>query len=139
MSDLVLWLRAQLDEDQRIAEAAEPGPWRVDGYKVYASHPVDKVVSSSESANHIAGHDPNRVLREIDAKRALLAEYITTIEHMGKIAETLSRLRGKDQNPLVSEMEWSSAIHKRDALHGVLRLLALPYTDRPGYREEWRP
>lgn len=28
MDDLVRWLGAQLDEDERIARAATPGPWR---------------------------------------------------------------------------------------------------------------
>jgi hypothetical protein len=28
---------------------------------------------------------------------------------------------------------------EQGALEDVMRLLAMPYADRPGYREEWRP
>jgi hypothetical protein len=31
---------------------------------------------------------------------------------------------------------WQGA---HDTMDGVLRLLALPYADRPGYRDEWKP
>ena len=31
MDDLVQWLRAQLDEDERIAQGAPVGPWSMDG------------------------------------------------------------------------------------------------------------
>jgi hypothetical protein len=115
VDDLVEWLRAQLDEDERIARAAKSGPWHEDGGVVYATHPTDEVVDYSESAEHIAEHDPARVLREIDAKRRLL-----------------SWLGSKNQWALDSGLwGWDD--------EGALRLLALPYADRPGFREEWRP
>jgi hypothetical protein len=53
---------------------------------------------------------PARVLREIDAKRQIVERYAWLREH-GDTGGTA----------------W------------VLPLLALPYADRPGYREEWRP
>lgn len=46
------------------------------------------------------------------------------------------------------ETKWAVLTHAEDALrddptdemaHHLLRVLALPYADQPGYREEWRP
>lgn len=102
MTDLVTFLRARLDEDEAIANAArhskegrwqrgttpdkegrvyadcgvfsvsdEPidtSGWRFDNdYVVY-----DEGAPSEEEAEHIARHDPARVLREVAAKRAIL-------------------------------------------------------------------
>ncbi|MGW9399379.1 DUF6221 family protein [Streptomyces sp. NPDC055642] len=115
------WLRAQLDEDERIARAASPGPWRAN-----AEH--DEVLAVDEitvaegfalsggqlraTVDHIAEHDPARVLREIDAKRKRLAALVEAIA------------AGHDSSDLASEL---------------LPLEALPYADRPGYRDDWRP
>ncbi|WP_333742672.1 DUF6221 family protein [Streptomyces ardesiacus] len=140
MDDLVQWLRAQLDDDERTARAATEGPWSVDddsyAEAIYAADRRTTVVAggrwggeasvfeSTEDALHIARHDPARVLREIDAKRRLIAlhreledpqemqDYCATCEVTGKYPEYPCK---------------------------TLRLLALPYADRPGYRDEWRP
>ena len=58
---------------------------------------------------------PARVLREIDAKR--------------QIIERCTAVQGLLLDDFTAE-------HLAD---DVLALLALPYADRPGYREEWRP
>ena len=128
--DLVQWLGAQLDEDQRIAEAARgqlEGRWSHDasipnGY-VYDERGgtvvYDESAPSPEEAEHIAAHDPARVLREIEAKRAIVARYERAMENR--------RAHPKD-------LASAGALL---ALHGVVELLALPYADRPGYRGEW--
>ena len=72
------------------------------------------------AAAHILGHDPARVLREIDAKRQLLTDLAPLL------AQTDAAIDG----------EWNG----HDDLHGrLLAYVALPYADRSGYREEWRP
>ncbi|GAB2731670.1 hypothetical protein GCM10027072_27960 [Streptomyces bullii] len=88
---------------------------------------------------HIVRHDPARVLREIDAKRQVVTGYVKAIETMEELALLRERMKASGQDTFMTEMERVSAIHRRDVLNGVLRLLALPYADRPGYREEWRP
>ncbi|GAA1431763.1 hypothetical protein GCM10009601_51410 [Streptomyces thermospinosisporus] len=123
MGDLVVWLRAQLDDDERIARATEwcAGTQTFNGWNAAQVDEVDWEIRSrnavigsglgEEFARHIAEHDPARVLREIDAKRRLIGRINTHATVMG----------------------W-------DEIHGdLLRSLALPYADRPGYREEWRP
>jgi hypothetical protein len=148
MDELVRWLGQQLDEDERIARAAswtddanawhaEPSPYgaRDNGQRWYVedamddgvvSH-VDPRASDDEGvARHIAEHDPARVLREIDAKRRLLARYV---EHERLDRETFDA-EGQHARSLVS---------LRAAYLDAVRELATVYTDRPGYRDDWRP
>jgi hypothetical protein len=79
---------------------------------------------------HIALHDPARVLREVESKRALIKE----------IGNHAAKIDG----------EWGCCHSGPDILAGrcpemkvheitALRLLAAVYSDRPGYREEWKP
>lgn len=151
MDDLVQWLGQQLDEDERIAKAATDGPWHVDhelypesinaadGVQVIAGGRWGgeaSVFESTEDALHIARHDPARVLREIDAKRRMLArhhaapvppgsewaeEYPYCAAHAYKAAD----------DTVVYPVELKNCLDLRD--------LAAPYANRPGYREEWRP
>jgi hypothetical protein len=156
--DLVRWLGEQLDEDERIARAAgrlsgslsggvpDVGErWRVSGshaddggtyWSVTTASPdLDRIPTvemvgsgmsgggahTEEVAAHIAEHDPARVLREIDAKRQLVERYERAMEN-----------RRAHPDDLAS----AGALL---ALHGAVKLLALPYADRSGYRDEWRP
>lgn len=86
MSDLHGWIVQQIDEAQRIAEAARghgEGRWHHDtsypnGY-VYDGgvQPVvyDESTPSPEEAEHIAAHDPATVLRRCEADRRILARH----------------------------------------------------------------
>jgi hypothetical protein len=124
MDDLVQWLRAQLDEDERTARATI---WDGSGNKLdwelIASATVDVggdefYVGDRTIANHMMAWEPARVLREIDAKRQIISEHDT---------------EGWKIGDRVHDCQWT------DRPCRTLRLLALPYADRPGYREEWRP
>lgn len=117
--ELVAWLRAQLDADERAASAATPGPWGYDprtefpmpgGEKlefvhagvvpdlrgIAATGPSNDVQSMAD-AGHIARHDPEHVRADVAAKRALVD-------------------RGDGE---------------------VIRLLAQGYRDRPGFQPGW--
>lgn len=120
MDDLARWLGEQYDIDAARATAAGGDDWRrqdhpSDTVAVYDSkgEPVvyDEGWPSEEQAEFIVEWDPARVLREIDAKRRIVAAY----ESYDREAPEL------------------------DVPESVLRLLALPYTDREGYRAEWAP
>jgi hypothetical protein len=118
--DLVTWLTAQLDADERAAGAASPGPWgynptqefrmpgsgplefvkggvEPDFHGIAATGPADDPQSMAD-ATHIARHDPTHVRHDVKAKRKIIERY-------------------------------------RDS--ELIRLLAAGYRDRPGYREEW--
>ena len=119
MDDLVRWLVKQLDEDERNARAATLGPWVQSGVGDYGwtvdfgrSGAGVETADSDQGladADFIAAHNPARVLREIAAKRRI-----------------------------IDECAWGGPDHA-DVYEAVLRRLALPYADRPGYVEDWRP
>lgn len=89
MTDLVSWLSSQLDHDEQVARAASPGPWttgaanhsivgpdgplpRLAGHVVCSVGAYDRGVPSAADAEHIALHDPARVLRQVAAHRRLI-------------------------------------------------------------------
>lgn len=164
MDDLVQWLHAQLDEDERIAQAA-PGPvWEhrqirgdFDESVVFEDYialgdPDRNVVVFSEVGPEALAFalrlHPARVLREIDAKRQIIAAYLPPggDPHPGLPCTDdiegdpnglhYAELHPAEQGACVRHLKASERLLHHDY---VLRLLALPYADRPGYREEWRP
>lgn len=133
MNELVRWLGEQLDEDERIARAAghehvAPAPWRGESWDdavlngdglVDAKGDGIAVVKGERVRDHLVRHDPARVLREIDAKRRILAEHALN----GWVCSTCD----------------DGEVPPQAFPCPTLRLLALPYADRPGYRAEWAP
>ncbi|MCX5598422.1 DUF6221 family protein [Streptomyces phaeochromogenes] len=137
MIELIRWLGEQLDEDERIARAAAdyddgaahdvvgpPGTWSCldeaqwfgPQYRGGVIAPRIGQVNAPELGAHTARHDPARVLREIEAKRDLV-RFATGIHDHHETFTTGVAAR----------------------LEKTLRLYALAYADRPGYREEWKP
>lgn len=121
---LTEFLLARIAEDEAVARAVadltgESNRWWVDGpaqesrkHWVYATGEKFKY---REVADHIARHDPARVLAECEAKRRIVAAL------------------GDWDDGYV----WSSSTGSR--AEDALRALALPYADHPDFREEWRP
>jgi Family of unknown function (DUF6221) len=132
---LVAFLREQLDTDERVARGAHPGPWAAQrgglSY-VVTDYPgtlpgkmdfeigrpdliarlaatMGRAESEYANADHIALHDPARVLREVAAKRRIV-DWV--------------------------ECELADDAEQR-MLQEIARWLALPYNDRPGYLPEW--
>ncbi|MET8278287.1 DUF6221 family protein [Micromonospora sp. NPDC005174] len=133
MDDFVIWLRVQLDDDERVAKIA------ADRYPHWATTDEGDVVqvgtggsgylangpwgtSLFEVGEHIARHDPARVLAEVDAKRRIL-----DIHHDDGHGDCDGC--GLDAIGL--------HVHQLDECPTLLAL-ALAYADRPGYRDEWR-
>jgi hypothetical protein len=121
-TDMLAWLRAQLDADYKAASAASPGPWgyhpsrefhlpgsdplefvgrgRVDSpefHGIAATGPANDPQSMAD-AGHIARHDPDHVRNDVEAKRKIIDRY------------------GDGD---------------------VIRMLVSGYRDRPGYRDDW--
>lgn len=123
MDELVRWLNTCLDEDERIARAAaglQADPENGWGISDRAITPHIGVVHEDEARAHIVEHNPARVLREIDAKRQLLAI------HRPYVPEPDQACLGCAGGIMFTSCP-------------VVRLLALPYADREGYQEAWRP
>lgn len=122
--ELTAWLRAQLDEDERVAREAgyrsltwaENGTWHLEGVE----HNVvgaEEAFCHPHNVEHITRHDPARVLTEVDAKRRILDWCEAALIEFDKAG-----LSDRPSSPLMF-VQW----------------LALPYADRAGYRPEWRP
>ncbi|GHA61028.1 hypothetical protein GCM10010330_11080 [Streptomyces tendae] len=147
MDELVQWLREQLDDDEQTAQAASAGPWstRWNGqdhelvaparaypiaewtYAIATQEPeasAHRAECDTANADHIVRHDPARVLREIDAKRKTIALCEPPLVDVTGPGDTEKSFVPGEGTP------WGL---------DVLKLLALPYADRPGYREAWRP
>jgi hypothetical protein len=129
VDDLVTWLRAQLDEDERIArEAADEGDgqWRLATYNdgtTTAWHGEAEVMTAlyQDDAVHIRNWDPARVLAEVDARRRMLDVVLPKVTDLqGACDEEWGARPGLDADDL------------------LVRTLALPYSDREGYRDEWQ-
>jgi len=86
----------------------------------------------SAVGGHIVRHDPARVLLEIDAKRQLIARG-------GPFCTSNCDEPGNE--PMDPDTNWTAPLehHLDCAAYKAAGVLALPYSDRPGYREEWRP
>ncbi|MYR45061.1 DUF6221 family protein [Streptomyces sp. SID5910] len=118
MDDLVQWLRAQLDEDERTARRAGDSFRQIGETGVIVATEGDRAEECASAtwagvAEHIVAHDPARVLREIDAKRRTL---VRCEEAMLSTTPMLVHF--------AKQTVWE---------------MAQPYADRPGYRESWRP
>ncbi|MFI2663254.1 DUF6221 family protein [Micromonospora carbonacea] len=111
--NLITWLPAQLDDDERVARQliASPG-----GFYIEAETEDTDLMAAGA---HVHRWSPARALAEVEAKRRII-----------------------DLHPaagLRSAPESCGSCVSYPGPCDTLRLLALPYADRPGYREEWRP
>lgn len=138
--DLIEFLRARLDEDERVARAAigtaafakQTGEWSFE----WVDHPHGKIptvfavadtgvktqAASMETAwecqergAHIARHDPARVLREVEALRRIV-----------------------DEHHPVDPCDAHDASF-RSISCDTLRALAAIWADHEDYRAEWQP
>ncbi|GGZ28521.1 hypothetical protein GCM10010387_22480 [Streptomyces inusitatus] len=174
-NDLVEFLRARLDEDEAAARAAaEPPSWvkldrhpQLEWSVQYWDAPDRAVVVAEESSayavvateagegeedadarvQHIARHDPARVLAEIEATRRIIGESAAdcstgcTTEHSFSGSCAL-RWMGPVQEENGTRWAQNESLVRVPAPFtplSVLRLLALPYADHPDYRDGWRP
>lgn len=151
MDGLIAFLNARLDEDEAAARSAarkHRPPWRAetwaDGLKGSVNNSPEGASPSAHDsgfvadtnsgavASHIARYDPARALREVAAKRAILAEHglanggrdagrcrvCTAITHTGMGHADARRFR---------------------APCPTLLFLAAVYSDHADYRQEWAP
>jgi hypothetical protein len=124
--DLVGFLEARLAEDETAARAVpeQQREWVTEPifdvpkpqFSACDGHVLIYGEDLSVHAVHSARHDPARALREVEAKRAILADHIAC-------------------------EEWNEeARQSRDGEREIcvtLRALAAVFSDHPDYREEW--
>lgn len=112
------FLLARIAEDEAVARSAIGK--RVD---------VSATWSDFEVSRHIDRWSSARVLADCEAKRRIVA-WCSERNHVA------IRFPGSDPTDPANYIDGDYA-HRSDS--PVLRLLALPYVDHPGYRQEWRP
>ena len=135
MADIAEFLTARWGEEQAAAEAAVPeggtGRWEVNGstscYIVDADDTdeitiYDEGGHSPRQAQHIALHDPARVLADLEAKRAILA----------RVAEDAA-IAWSPRAQAVPDCDWHLIAMARD----VLKLLVQPYREHPDFDRAW--
>lgn len=134
MTDIAAFLNARLDEDEAIARAVDDnsapfdGQWKNDNNVALRTY-NDWVLAYKPNAepwrtgvlDHIARHDPARVLAEVATKRAIVG--------LWRHADAAYQRDEYDPEQGAAE----------SALSDVLVHLALPYADHPDYDESWRP
>lgn len=143
------WLNGCFDEDERIAREATEDvgvpewigsdqsghAWRYNYGGVWgvtdgaASNAPEVVLTDFAGIqSHITEHDPARVLREIDSKRQLLADIV---------AEPHASVKPGGSTTIYCAADSGEPCDcGRDArVTRQLRLLALPYSHRPGFAE----
>lgn len=129
-TDLAAWLLEQIAEDERIAREATPGPWMAldSGVVSYDDPgdesgqgvwPVDVTQSNRDRQDraHIVTWNPRRAIAECEAKRRII-----------------ERWRAADESA-TNAPDYSGGL--AHGLEEAIYLLAQPYADRPGWREEW--
>lgn len=138
--DLVAFLRARLSEDEEVARTAAGRYLAAREWLLIDSGSTPGLIGDGkgdvvrygfgsgdipirDQTIHIVRHDPARVLREVEAKRRILDGIVTLIDRMDSAIES----------------EWGSGFGSTGESDKLLTLLALPYADHPGYRQEWKP
>lgn len=129
--DLAQWLLEQIAEDERAAAAMRPGLqlYVCDGNGCLEEPDGEWADGEPHLPNHHANWlgpvlSPARVLAECEAKRKIVM----------RCALLLEAFDDPDRGA------WPD-VNRRERYHAraTLEALALPFADRPGYRDEWRP
>lgn len=130
--DLAEWLLEQIAEDEEGARMPPPGPWSYD-----VGEPRESTVFSDPTGisvalgwrrdtQHIARWNPARVLAECKAKRRII-ELHQPVPYESDPFEDCPDAYACD------ECQQTAGTYPCP----TLRVLALPYRDREGYRREW--
>lgn len=119
------FIAARLDEDEAVARYAAPGPWErydqdasvhcaygspFDGEQIATAYGIAAQDDAQQTADHIARHDPARVLRDVTAHRRILDRYLAALPH---------------------------TVHQAGIAVG-LKAVACIYADHPDFDPNWR-
>lgn len=132
--ELIIFLRARLDEEQIEAEQQDDSedlwidPWEI-----------------RLETLHVPGYDHlriarTRVLADVGARRSILDSYTDALEE-------LAGLRRQMRTAIIEDSDAFMQMHRRESalivtmqfLTPIIRTLALPYVDHPDYQQEWQP
>lgn len=149
--DLVFWLGQQLIAEENAALAAlsrAPSPW-VGMFKQVTSEPagapIQTVASTdwAEVSYHIEMWEPQRVLDEVAAKRAVLDRYDLIVKAVKEAGQPSDRydyrndyLSNVVRITVHADQRYAQDMVKQ-VLYAVIVDLAYPYRHMPGWQEAW--
>ncbi|MDP5310400.1 DUF6221 family protein [Streptomyces poriferorum] len=135
MNDLAQFLGAQYRQQIHVARlAAEKtgdARWKPDWRRLSEQHfdarvlggdgePIFDGYGEIVAAEYVVSHDPFRAIADLEAKLAIL-------DHCQRV-QAYAEAEQREEYLLAA-----------GACEAALRILAQPFADHPGYREEWRP
>jgi Family of unknown function (DUF6221) len=147
VDDLLEFLNARIGEDEAAAVQATPGPWEFEGDdpaddELYTVHDgaggdlTGQTVAWTRhrqvaNGQHIARHDPARVLRDVAFRRKLI----------GFALRNAASIDGEwgDCHDAADIAAGLCSGHGDAAARDILGLLAAIWCDHPDYRPEWEP
>jgi hypothetical protein len=120
VTDLIDFLNARLAEDEAVAQQAKAtggpmSPW-------WGAEQIKPLMVDAD-ATHVEHHSPERVLREVAAKRRILNDIVPAMNGM--------------DNQIHSEWGVGSMDPADYESVELLKLMAFPYSDHPDYNPEW--
>ena len=144
MDDLTAFIAARLDEDEDLAQDAargNPGPWSLDHAWILSAEGetvvMDEYRWGGSAFTHIARYDPARALREVAAKRAIVAEHEPGFPAVAR-QEPPGPSTVTDPDGIISTFPYCLTCDQ-DAPCVTLEALAAVWSDHPDYRAEWAP
>lgn len=142
MDKLIAFVSARLDEDEAAAKAAVDSSMRAkcaqwiaypdgNGYVIgdAGGHFASCLIGGEGIARHVVRHDPARALREVEAKRAILAMYEERDDYY------LPKGVHDGRDPDERQCDAAAKAAYRDALEAI----AAVWSDHADYRQEWKP
>lgn len=145
MTDLVEFLRARLDQDERTARQALTDPDNDRGQGVRVMDGELAIMPSAMSNGltlHFVRHDPARVLLDLESKRQIIDTVMAWRHHVSEDcwytcgAATEERDGGECCNEDdLGKCTCGLEIRQRS----ILAPLATPDAGHPDYRQEWKP
>lgn len=132
--DLATWLKTQLDE-------TEFSDWHERTCQTHQKMPPGSPLGLGGSPLSCNCRVPEFVLRDVQAGRKIIEAYDrAAAEEREKSQALVTALKAGDLRDIPQRQEaHRDALGRQRGLEQAVRLLALPYADRPGYRESWRP
>lgn len=147
MSDLVTFLRARLDDDDRMARAATAGPWQWTGEQCYAESECgsdhrhdwghmgpDLNSASGELVLSSMGHDADQVIVNRPD-----AEHIAQHGPSRVLADIAAKRAVLDLHAEHAAAYPDECAHcnRNEAAWDTIRLLAQPFRDHPDFDPAW--
>lgn len=136
MDDLVWWLADQMNVDERSAKAAMDFP--TGGDHLIPRDPTGRWLLPGGKWRHRPGDHGTTVVEDQAGRVIVPADHDQEQNVHAHVAEhdpmrVLDELTAKEKLIAWALKQPPATTEK------VVRLLAVPYAHRPGYREEWRP